>query len=354
MEPYVRRLTRVLDRRLGWHRSRLNLIARMVRAAIETRTTNLAEWAVPIKPRVQTDSTYRRIQAFFEKFTFEKFTPDYEDLGRFLLDLVPTDPPHAVVVDRTEWHFGSKAVNALVAGVAHGGIAYPVAWTVLDHKGGSGAAEQIEVVGRLTDVLAPGDIRALMAYREFTGADWIEVLADRDIPFVLRLKSDRRVGLPDGPALPVRMFLRPLSKGQSRHLDGPRRIGGTGDASSGDASSGPVRVQVLRKRLDDESLLIVAARGVDESEATDLYRRRWEIETLFAALKSKGFGLEETGPLCSRVSGEEPVPLWIEPVAGNSPQCVADAGSTTPMCADARRSTFLPCLPTRTRLKIIV
>jgi hypothetical protein len=135
-----------------------------------------------------------------------------------------------------------------------------------------------------------------MADREFTGADWIEALADRDISFVLRMKSDRRVGLPDGPALPVPMFLRPLSKGQSRHVDGPRRIGGTGDASSGDASSGPVRAQVLGKRLDDESLLIVAARGVDENEATDLYRRRWEIETLFAALKSKGFGLEETGP----------------------------------------------------------
>ena len=26
----------------------------------------------------------------------------------------------------------------------------------------------------------------------------------------------------------------------------------------------------------------------------DLYRKRWEIETLFAALKSRGFGLEDT------------------------------------------------------------
>jgi hypothetical protein len=79
----------------------------MVRAVIETQATNLAEWAVPIKPQVRTDSTCRRIPASFErstfeKFTFEKFTPDYEDLGRFLLDLVPTDPPHAVVLDRTE------------------------------------------------------------------------------------------------------------------------------------------------------------------------------------------------------------------------------------------------------------
>jgi hypothetical protein len=181
-------------------------------------------------------------------------------------------------------------------GIAHGEIAYPVAWTVLDHEGGSGAAGQIEVVSRLTDMLTTGDIRAPMPNQGFTGADWIEAPAERDAPFVLQLKSDRRVARPDGPALPVRMFVRPFSKGQSRHLDGPHRIGGTGDASSGDASSGPVWAQVLRKRLDDESLLIVAARGVDPGEAIDLYRRRWDIETLFVALKSKGFTLEETGP----------------------------------------------------------
>jgi hypothetical protein len=50
----------------------------MVRAAIETRTTNLAEWAVPIKPQVQTDSTHRRLQAFFEKFTFERLFGNYQ------------------------------------------------------------------------------------------------------------------------------------------------------------------------------------------------------------------------------------------------------------------------------------
>jgi hypothetical protein len=68
---------------------------------------------LPIKPQVQTDSTYWRIEAFFEKSS-----PEYEDLGRFLLDLVPTGPPHVIVLRRTEWHFGSEARNALLAGVA--------------------------------------------------------------------------------------------------------------------------------------------------------------------------------------------------------------------------------------------
>ena len=75
-------------------------------------------------------------------------------------------------------------------GIAHGEIAYPVAWSVLDHEGGSGAAGQIEVVSRLTDVLTPGDIRAPMPNQGFTGADWIEAPAMplRGMPLRVRFR----------------------------------------------------------------------------------------------------------------------------------------------------------------------
>ena len=53
-------------------------------------------------------------------------------------------------------------------------------------------------------------------------------------------------------------------------------------------------VQVGLKRLEDGLFLILASRGVDADSMFELYRQRWEIETLFAALKSRGFDLEET------------------------------------------------------------
>jgi hypothetical protein len=40
--------------------------------------------------------------------------------------------------------------------------------------------------------------------------------------------------------------------------------------------------------------LILATSGIDPEEATEMYRRRWEILALFAALKSRGFDLEAT------------------------------------------------------------
>ena len=293
--PYVSRLTSVLSTRLGWNRARLKLVARLVRAALKLTTTNLAELAVAMKPQVKTASTYRRIHRFFAGFAF-----DYAEFGGLLLRLVPTDPPYVAAVDRTEWHFGRTPINVLMIGVAHDGIAFPVAWMALGHGGGSGAEEHIGVLDQFLQIVGPDQIRVLVADREFTGSDFLQGLAKRKAPFAVRIKSDRRVGLfseessderssDERPSLPARMFMRALPKTQSRRLNGERVLGG--------AESVPV--QVVGKRLagdppEDGSMLIVAARGVDAGAAFDLYRRRWEIETLFGALKSRGFDLEAT------------------------------------------------------------
>jgi len=46
-------------------------------------------------------------------------------------------------------------------------------------------------------------------------------------------------------------------------------------------------------RLEDGELLIVASDKADP-DAIAIYAKRWEIETLFACLKGRGFNLEET------------------------------------------------------------
>lgn len=280
MLPYVRQLVRVLSDRLGWNRARMKLMARLIRALPIQTTTDLAQPAQVMKPQVETGSTYRRIQRFFAGFAF-----GYKELGRFLFDLVPSDPPYVAVVDRTEWHFGQTEMNVLMIGIAEGGIAFPIAWTALDHGGGSGADEHAEVLEQFLQIVDPEQIRALVADREFTGGDFLEVLESREISFVIRLKADRRVGPPlEDWSLPARMFARTCAPEQSRILDEKRVLGG--------AESIPMWVGT--KRLEDGSFLILAARGVDPESMFKLYGQRWDIETLFAALKSRGFDLEAT------------------------------------------------------------
>ena len=77
-------------------------------------------------------------------------------------------------------------------------------------------------------------------------------------------------------------------------LYAPRTLEGTEGAR--------VPVQVLVQRIGSaakplkDRFLMLATSGVDPERGPTLYRKRWEVETLFAALKSRGFDLGATPP----------------------------------------------------------
>jgi hypothetical protein len=293
----VKRLTDVLSQHLPWHRARLKFIARFVLSVLQLTTTNLRRIAVALKADVNDASNYRRIRRFLKDYDV-----DYPALSRLLCRLLPQDPPYVLVLDRTEWHFGQVPVNVLMIGIAHRGVAIPLAWQTLSKAGSSGAGEQIEVLAAALEAVAPSDVEALVADREFISAQWLRRLDAQGIPFVIRLRSDRRLHLGDddpedsGPGLPAKMYARGLSVGQSRVV-GTRTLCGS-EVCGTEPLSVCVQVTVRRIGSDAQPLkdrfLVLATSGVEPERGPDLYRQRWEVETLFAALKSRGFDLEKT------------------------------------------------------------
>ena len=138
MPFYARQLTAVLSERLpDWHRARIKFIARYVGSLLKLTTTNGKKIALALNPQVRSASNYRRIQRFMSGFAF-----DFSAFGRFLLRLLPQESRFVVVLDCTEWHFGSKPVNVLMIGLAYKGIAFPVLWEVLSKEGASSTAER--------------------------------------------------------------------------------------------------------------------------------------------------------------------------------------------------------------------
>ena len=206
---------------------------------------------------------------------------DFSAFGRLLLRLLPQTSGFVVVMDRTEWHFGQTPVNVLMVGLACKGIAFPVLWDVLSKEGSSSTEERKVLFERFLRLVEPDQIRAFVVDRKFIGQEgWLGFLFDRDVPFVIRIRSSRRVALgsPDGLALPARMFFRSLpvrSGGSPRQLEGRRFVGGQ-----------PVSVVGKRLHGEDEFLILIASPSVASGQAPRLYRRRWEIESLFAAMKS--------------------------------------------------------------------
>ena len=285
---YVQSITDVLSNHLGWHRARLKFMARFTSALLKLTTTNLWEIAVALKAGVEEESNYRRIRRFLSDYEV-----DFTVLGRLLVRLLPQRPPYRVVLDRTEWHFGETAVNVLMVGIAHKGIAFPISWIVLPTGGGSSAESHCRALNRFFEVVDPSDVEVVVGDREFISTEWLSWLQDRQVPFAIRLRSDRRIGLsPEGPSLPARMFARPLTAHTEKVLDGTHHLFGT------DGEQVEVRVVMRRISSDsedsDDQFLILATWKIDPERATALYEQRWEIETLFAALKSRGYRLEKT------------------------------------------------------------
>ena len=281
---YVQQLTEVLQQDLSWNKARLKFMARYVGALLKLTTTNGKELALTLNPNVKDDSNYRRIQRFMADYAF-----DFASFGDFLRRLLKRKSDYTVIMDRTEWHFGTVSVNVLMIGFACGEVAVPICWDVLGQKGSSSTAERIALFERFLEQVETEDIRAFVADREFISAEWLGFLVDREVPFVIRIRSNRNIALndPEGPALPARMFFRPLSSGQARQLKGNRYVGGQPAA----------RVKVIGKRLPPDKrddFLILLVNGSAASRAFEWYRQRWEIETLFGALKSRGFDLETT------------------------------------------------------------
>ena len=290
---YVQSITNVLTNHLGWHRARLKFIACFQAALLKLQATNLSKIAVSLKGGVEIKSTYRRIQRFLSEYDV-----DFTALGGLLVHLLPQTGPYVAVLDRTEWHFGETPVNILVMGIAHEGIAFPVAWKVLPKGGGSKANAHIQVLERFLSVVDPGSIQAVLADREFISIEWITRLQERKVPFAIRLRSgeseiptdvldfrktDRR----------CRPGARAVALGTEEVLEDRPLFGEDGKTVETNVKTNVVVRRIASDEAEDP-FLILATWNLDPEGASTLYRRRWEIETLFAALKSRGDDLEET------------------------------------------------------------
>ncbi len=277
MSDSVSALRDVLAKHLPWHGARLSLLAQFLLALFKVRSVNLAEIATAFTGKAQTASHYKRLQRFFRSFEI-----DFDTLARLLVQLFGMgEGPWYLTLDRTNWKLGKTEINFLVLGIAHRGMALPVMWTVFDKEGNSNTGERIALMQRFLDCFGPGRIKALLVDREFVGEDWFRWLQAHQIPFHIRLKENTLVPNAWNHPIPAKVMFRPLEPGQFRHLEGRQPIWGC-------------FVHLSALRLEEGELLIVASSDAPQTEAFTAYRHRWDIETLFGALKSRGFDLEAT------------------------------------------------------------
>lgn len=273
----IQELEAVLSEHLPWHGARIGFLAQFLLALLKVRSVSLAELATGFGGKAKVESHYKRLQRFFRGFEI-----DQDSLARLLTRLVPVgEGPWRLALDRTTWQFGKTVINFLVLGIAYRGIAVPLFWRGLDTAGNSDTAERIALMERFLQVFGAARIAALLADREFVGEDWFCWLQQNGIPFHQRLKRDTRVPNAWNRMMRLDALFGSLKPGDSHALAGRRPVWGC-------------FVHLSALRLEDGAFLFIASSGAPQAEALEAYADRWQVETLFGCLTSRGFNCEDT------------------------------------------------------------
>jgi len=159
-------------------------------------------------------------------------------------------------------------------------VAIPLLWTVCEAKGCSDNAERREIVERFIAEFGRESIGFVTADREFASKEWLEFLVAEKIGFRLRIKANARITDKRGRLMRASQLWKRMPMGGRMQCQRRRNLWNQS-----------VFVAVCRKE-DGDAVIVVSSERT--RQILREYGRRWEIETLFGNLKTRGFRLEET------------------------------------------------------------
>ena len=151
--------------------ARVKLICLFITALCKIKTINYDKLASGFDTNVDKNSSYRRIQRFMKEFDFPMKVVTF-----LIFNLLPNKENLVLVLDRTNWKFGSKNINILMLGVSYKNVAFPLMFKMLNKRGNSDMPERIELIKQYIKWFGKDSIDCLLADREFVGDKWLEFL----------------------------------------------------------------------------------------------------------------------------------------------------------------------------------
>ena len=271
---HISELRTTLSNFFDWHKCRLDCLGQIIQALFVVRTINLTQVASAFKSEVKEGSSYRRICRFFTNFTF-----DLSGIVPLVFRLFPLGDKYTLILDRTNWKWGKTPINILMLSIAYRGIGIPLFWVVLNLEGNSCAEDRIDLLKRVVERLGISRIEVLLADREFIGTQWFRFLIEQKIPFIIRVKQNFMVEIGENGKLPIGRLRKWLSR--KKVVNHPINLWGLS-----------LYVSIEKRKGAKEQMIVVS--NFKFENPLGMYRRRWEIETMFGCLKTRGFRMEDT------------------------------------------------------------
>lgn len=270
-------LRAILNEVFNWNKARMTCLVLMIQALFVVRTVNLVQIATAFTAKSKEESAYRRICRFLTDFSF-----DISSIALLVLKLFPLTTEYILILDRTNWKWGKTSINILMLSIAYQGVSIPFFWTALDSEGNSCVEDRVSLVKCALKKFPPERIHALLADREFVGKEWFDFLIDMHIPFVIRVKGNYKAIQLDSNISEHLKHIVKRSGRKKKVLNAPIEMW-----------DHQLYLSFQKGKKGAKEPMIVVS-NYDFEDALKLYRRRWETETLFGCLKTRGFYLEDT------------------------------------------------------------
>ena len=274
---HVSELARILNKTFNWNKARIQCLAQMVKGLIAVKTVNLKEISTSFTTSSKTASSYRRMQRFFQSFHF-----DLMQIVSFIFDRFSLEGKCMLAIDRTNWKFGKTHLNLLVISIVYEGIAIPIYWKNLSKGGSSSTDHRMYAMIKTIYSIGKTRIHCLLADREFIGLEWMKWLVKQNLQFAIRIKENTLLGRHANDRYPTNAhsIFRYLPRKKRKYKKQLYYLK-------------ELPVYLCASRSPSGELLILVTMRFSRT-ALSLYKKRWEIETLFGCLKTKGFNLEDT------------------------------------------------------------
>lgn len=290
---HLDRMEEIFSAYYRWNPKRIGFFGNLISAIIRSRSVNMQKVAENMEGAAKVESNYRRIQRVFKDQDI-----DFDMTARLLSTVLPEDEKWIICMDRTNWKLGKSNINLLVLAVAYKGMAIPLLWKFLTKeeegssigkRGNSNFEERKALMETFLELFGKDRIEAFTADREFIGKEWFEWLDTNNIPFVIRIRNNSLIDQNELGSKNVDELFKHVRKNEFCAF-GKTTIFNT-----------QVHLGGIKASKANEALIVVSNQKMDKTTIST-YQKRWEIETMFGALKSKGFNFEE-----SKISEEKKI-----------------------------------------------
>lgn len=268
----------ILHRHFGksMNLARIKALSMMVCALCKVQRVTYTKLAAAFDSNATSGSSLRRIQRLIAQCEIST-----DLIAKLILKLIPVQGPYNLTLDRTNWKFSDTNINILTLGIIYDGMAFPVVFKMMDKRGNSNTQERIELVDRFIRLAGENSINHLMADREFIGGEWLGDLNARGIHYHIRIRENFRV-IRHGQESRAYWLFNDLKVGESKHLDSIYYVNGQACYLSG----------AKIKDKDGKPELQILVSYCNAEEALGMYKKRWQVETMFKGMKSSGFDIE--------------------------------------------------------------